>query len=305
MDLQVLLCMQRVLNRHHATIIAARNRFNSATLAANTRLICVVNTTGTPYFQRQPLRDVVAAARRISANQLHERIESAKWPHELKELGAAFDDMLQRLEESFARLSQFSSDLAHELRTPIANLVGEAEVAISKARTAEEYRNVVASSLEEYQRLARMIDSLLFLARADAPESHINPIDLDVQKELDGMRDFYGALADERGLLAELGVPALALFPVTDPQAKQILVGFVDAFGDWVTDLAKGDVGVPWVQPGDAGFVQTGRTVGSDRHDEAPDTVHPLGPVHQRDSRLAREALSPLRRDDRHAQFHA
>jgi two-component system, OmpR family, heavy metal sensor histidine kinase CusS len=155
----------------------------------------------------RPLRDVVAAARRISANQLHERIEATRWPHELKELGAAFDDMLQRLEESFRRLSQFSSDLAHELRTPIGNLVGEAEVAISKARTAEEYRAVVESSLEEYQRLSRMIDSLLFLARADAPESHIDPIDLDVQEELDSVRDFYGALAEEHGVALTCSAP--------------------------------------------------------------------------------------------------
>jgi two-component system heavy metal sensor histidine kinase CusS len=147
-----------------------------------------------------PMRDLAAAARRISASQLHERIESTRWPHELKELGAAFDDMLQRLEDSFRRLSQFSSDLAHELRTPIGNLIGEAEVAISKARTDEEYRTIVESSLEEYQRLSRMIDSLLFLARADAPQSHINKVELDVQKELDGIRDFYGALAEERGV---------------------------------------------------------------------------------------------------------
>jgi two-component system, OmpR family, heavy metal sensor histidine kinase CusS len=174
----------------------------------------------------QPLREVAAAARRITANQLHERIERARWPAELKELGAAFDDMLQRLEESFRRLSQFSSDLAHELRTPIGNLVGEAEVAISQARTADEYRAVVESSLEEYQRLARMIDSLLFLARADAPESHIDAMDLDVQKELDGLRDFYGALADERGIALECSAPVtIRADPILFRRALSNLIG--------------------------------------------------------------------------------
>ena len=79
--------------------------------------------------------------------------------------------MLARLEDSFTRLSQFSADLAHELRTPIAILRGEAEGALTKPRTAEQYREVIESSLEELQRLSAMIDNLLFLARAETSGS--------------------------------------------------------------------------------------------------------------------------------------
>ncbi|HUP95489.1 MAG TPA: heavy metal sensor histidine kinase [Burkholderiales bacterium] len=147
-----------------------------------------------------PLHNIAAAARRISASQLHERLQGSPWPRELEELGAAFDGMLQRLEDSFTRLSQFSSDLAHELRTPITNLMGEAEVALSRVRDAGEYRSVVESSLEEYERLSRMIDSLLFLAQADSPRAQIQKMELDVPRELDDIRDFYKALADERGV---------------------------------------------------------------------------------------------------------
>ena len=169
------------------------------TLAIGSLLIAIIANLSARRAMK-PLHDIAAAARRISASQLHERIESARWPKELKDLGAAFDDMLQRLEDSFIRLSQFSSDLAHELRTPINNLVGETEVALSRARSAEEYHDVLESSLEEYQRLSRMIDSLLFLARADAPAMHIEPVELDVQTELDGICEFYEALADGRGV---------------------------------------------------------------------------------------------------------
>jgi two-component system heavy metal sensor histidine kinase CusS len=163
-------------------------------------LLAAVVAYGVARRVMTPLRDVAAAAGRISASQLHERLEHANWPPEIKELGTAFDGMLQRLQDSFGRLSQFSSDLAHELRTPIQNLMGEAEVALSRARSAEDYRTVIESGQEEYQRLSRMIDSLLFLARADAPQTHIAPVALDIRKELQSIIEFYEALAEERGV---------------------------------------------------------------------------------------------------------
>ena len=86
---------------------------------------------------------------------------------ELVELAEAFNGMLSRLEDSFRRLSEFSSDLAHELRTPIASLMTQTQVALSRTRSAEEYREVLYSNSEEYERLARMIADMLFLAKAD------------------------------------------------------------------------------------------------------------------------------------------
>ena len=115
----------------------------------------------------RPLREVAEHARRITADQLHERVGSTRWPVELTTLALALDEMLERLEQSFRRLSQFSADLAHELRTPINNLMGEAEVALTRDRSGEEYRQVLESSLEECGQLSRTIDSLLFLARAE------------------------------------------------------------------------------------------------------------------------------------------
>lgn len=109
--------------------------------------------------------------------------------------------MLDRLQDSFTRLSQFSADLAHELRTPINNLRGEAGVALSKARTTEEYRRTLESSLEEYARLARLIDNMLFLARADGrAASHLTRSSFDARKEIEGVCEFYEALAEDRGV---------------------------------------------------------------------------------------------------------
>jgi two-component system heavy metal sensor histidine kinase CusS len=113
----------------------------------------------------RPLIRVAEVARRISASQLHERIVVANWPAELMDLAQAMNAMFDRLQDSFSRLTQLSGDLAHELRTPISNLRGEAEVALKRCRTVEEYQQVLGSSLEECERLSRMIDGLLFVAR--------------------------------------------------------------------------------------------------------------------------------------------
>jgi len=148
----------------------------------------------------RPLREITRTAQRITSSQLHERIDATRWPRELTALAAAFDEMLDRLEESFSRLRQFSADLAHELRTPVNVLMGEAEVALSRPRPAEELRQTLESSLEEYGRLARMIDSLLFLARADSGKAPIQRTMLDAYREMETVRDFYDAVAAEQGI---------------------------------------------------------------------------------------------------------
>jgi two-component system heavy metal sensor histidine kinase CusS len=151
----------------------------------------------------RPLEEITRTVQRITARQLHERIESRRWPSELMSLAEAFDQMLARLEDSFTRLSQFSADLAHELRTPLNNLMGEAEVALSHPRSEAEYREVLESSLEECGRLSRMVDSLLFLARADNDQVPLEFSRLEVRKELEAIREFYEAAAEEQDVAVQ------------------------------------------------------------------------------------------------------
>ncbi|SDQ40980.1 MULTISPECIES: heavy metal sensor histidine kinase [Nitrosospira] len=148
----------------------------------------------------KPLADITGAAERITASQLHERLNSAPWPRELALLTRALDSMLGRLEDSFNRLSQFSADLAHELRTPLNNLRGEAEVALSKPREAHEYREILASSLEEYDRMSRMLDSLLFLARADSEQAVIALSLINARTEIEKIIVFYEAVSTEKSI---------------------------------------------------------------------------------------------------------
>lgn len=148
----------------------------------------------------RPLSMITETAQRITASRLNERINSKLWPKELFSLAVAFDSMLDRLEASIKGLSHYSANLAHELRTPINNLMVEADIALSRPRTADEYQKVIGSSMEEYARLSRIIDSLLFLARTENEQTGLNLARVDVRKEIEGIAEFYSALAKEEGI---------------------------------------------------------------------------------------------------------
>ena len=145
----------------------------------------------------RPLHTMAETASEISASHLQKRLSVTDAPAELKELAGAFNAMLGRLNNSFDRLSDFSSDLAHELRTPINNLMGQTQVALSRQRNAVEYHTVLESNLEEYERLARMIRDMLFLAKADNAQEPLHAEQLDLKTELDKIAEFYQVAADE------------------------------------------------------------------------------------------------------------
>jgi two-component system heavy metal sensor histidine kinase CusS len=147
-----------------------------------------------------PVRRIAKTASEITSARLERKLELEDAPVELRELAAAFNGMLDRLRDSFSRLSQFSSDIAHELRTPINNLLGEAQVALSRARTADEYREALESNVEEYERMARMIENMLFLARADDPQIRIAAGHINAREALGKICEFFTVLAEEAGV---------------------------------------------------------------------------------------------------------
>ena len=149
----------------------------------------------------RPVEEIAATARRITSTHLGERIAAEGYPYELASLALTFNKMLDGLEESFARISQFSADIAHDLRTPVNNIRGEAEVALARARTIEEYRDALESSLEEAVRLSDLIGNLLFLARTESPLTHLRIEQVDVAKLIEGVREYYEASAAEAGVL--------------------------------------------------------------------------------------------------------
>jgi two-component system, OmpR family, heavy metal sensor histidine kinase CusS len=149
----------------------------------------------------RPLSEMARSLQRVEPTHLQERVPPSEWPRELQPVAIAFDEMMDRLEDSFTRLSQFSADLAHELRTPIANIRGEAEVALTRPRTSDEYREVIESVAGECERLSGIIESLLFLARAEGADRHIQPVLFSGRPAIEKIAAYYAAIAEEHDVM--------------------------------------------------------------------------------------------------------
>ena len=173
----------------------------------------------------RPVEEMATTARHISSTNLRERISAEGYPFELASLAATFNEMLDRLEESFERISKFSADIAHDLRTPVNNIRGETEVALARARTIDEYRDVLGSCLEEAVRLSELISDLLFLARAENPLIHLRREAISVDELLDGVREYYEASAAESGISLTTSVRDRPLIAEVDRTLVQRAVG--------------------------------------------------------------------------------
>ncbi len=173
----------------------------------------------------RPVEEMAITARRISSTNLRERILPEGYPFELASLAGTFNQMLDRLEESFERISRFSADIAHDLRTPVNNIRGEAEVALARARTADEYRDVIESCLEEAVRLSDLIGDLLFLARAESPLTHLRRERVDVGELLSAVREYYEASAADSGVSLTTMVAAEPVVAELDRTLLQRAVG--------------------------------------------------------------------------------
>jgi two-component system heavy metal sensor histidine kinase CusS len=202
------LLLQVALDRSYEEDLLARYRGQLWLVLGLSLVVCTLVGYRIARRGLRPVSEIAEAARRIRSTTLNERIQAAGLPAELSALAETFNEMLDRLEESFGRLDRFSADIAHELRTPVHNLRGEAEVALARSRSAEEYREVLGSCLEEAARLSRLIDSLLFLARAESANAQLVRERLDLGRELATVREFYEAAAAEGGIRLQVDAPA-------------------------------------------------------------------------------------------------
>ena len=148
----------------------------------------------------RPVRSLATRAAGIDVQHLHVRLNDFNDVSELRVLSSALNLMLARLEDGFAQLSRFSEDLAHEMRTPLSNLMGQTQHALRHDRTVDDYQNLLVSNQEEYERLARMIDSMLFLARTEQSHIAIQPEPLDLQVLGEQLADYFEGLAQDRDM---------------------------------------------------------------------------------------------------------
>jgi two-component system heavy metal sensor histidine kinase CusS len=148
----------------------------------------------------RPLKHISDAIQQVGVSRLHERLDPRQWPSELVQLVENFDKMLDRLEDSVKRISRFSSDIAHDLRTPIQTLRGESEIMLLSDRTIEEYQENLTSSLEEYDRLTHLIESLLFIERAENTDMELKQTTFDIKTKVDKIISFYEALIELKAI---------------------------------------------------------------------------------------------------------
>ena len=199
-ELQVLVAVD---TSHHVRFLALiRHQLGLAIVIATLLAACLGWLAA--HKGLAPLRRVTQAASGLSAERLGERLPEGDAPAEMLELLRAFNGMIDRLESAFRRLSDFSADIAHELRTPVSNLMTETQVALSRARSAEAYRETLHSNFEEFERLARMIGDMLFLAKAD---NGLLPRPVEavaLELEARALMEFYEALAEEKRVTLQL-----------------------------------------------------------------------------------------------------
>jgi two-component system heavy metal sensor histidine kinase CusS len=148
----------------------------------------------------RPLRRITHEAGRITVEGLNTRLEQNDTSPELRDLSISLNGMLARLQTGFELLSHYTENLAHDLRTPVNNLRGQTEVALSRLRSAEEYQALLASNLEEYERLTRMIENVLFLARANNAQIALRRSELELDEQLRQVAAYFEDLAEESGV---------------------------------------------------------------------------------------------------------
>lgn len=207
----------------------------------------------------RPIDEMTRTVRRITPSRLHARVAAAGWPSELAGLAAAFDEMLDRLEESFERLRRLSDDIAHELRTPVNNILGQTEVALTRAGEGAAAREVLGSNLEEIRRMAALIDSLLFLSRADNAVTALARTTFDVRPVLEATVELYGPLAEEKGvrLTCDGGARVSAdegLFRRAISNLASNALAFVETNGAVLLSAAQGADGSVAVRVRDSGI---------------------------------------------------
>jgi len=148
----------------------------------------------------RPLHRVAAQAALINPINLALRLPGHDAPLELQEMVAVFNAMLDRIATGYERLSQFSADLAHEIRTPVGALIGQTQVALNRTRDPAEYQQLLESNLEELNRLCLIVDNILFLAQADHAALQIERAPLPMREELQRIADYFEGPADEARL---------------------------------------------------------------------------------------------------------
>ncbi len=176
----------------------------------------------------RPVDAITLAAQRIAAGDLSQRLTVPPSSDEIGRLGATFNDMIARLEALFQQVRRFSADASHELRTPLTVMKGEAELALRRPRSAEDYRHVLESGLEEIDRMTRIVDELLFLARADLGEVPLEALPVRLDALIEDIQRQAAVLGQESGVQVVVGTIEPATVLGDELRLRELVLNLVD-----------------------------------------------------------------------------
>lgn len=207
-----------------------------------------------------PLRRFRRVAASIGTESLGRRLSGSGLPRELDELAQELNAMLERIDTGYRRLQEFSADLAHELRTPIATLLGRSQVALSQQRRPEELREVLEGNIEELERLSRLIADMLFIAQAEHGPAALRQEAVALEQEADRVAEYLSLVAEEKGISVEVNgkgtvhadrmlvqraLTNLLSNAVRHARPASVVTVRIGGRQDGCTALAVGNVGAP------------------------------------------------------------
>lgn len=176
----------------------------------------------------RPVGAITKAAERIAGGDLTQRLSVSMAQDEIGRLAATFNAMIGRLDASFQQVRQFTSDASHELRTPLTVLKGETELALRRPRSADDYRLVLESSLEEIDRMSRIVDELLFLSRADLGEIKMESRPVRLDQLFDDLKRQAEVLGHEQRVQIVTGLIEPATIAGDDMRLRELLLNLLD-----------------------------------------------------------------------------
>ena len=176
----------------------------------------------------RPVEAITLAAQRIAAGDLTQRLTVPPSSDEVGRLAVTFNEMIARLEASFRQVRQFTTDASHELRTPLTVMKGETELALRRPRSAEDYQRVLESSLEEIDRMTRIVDELLFLSRADLGEVKLESIPVRLDTLVEDIHRQATLLGQEQDVQVTLGTVTPATVRGDELRLRELLLNLVD-----------------------------------------------------------------------------
>lgn len=203
-------------------------------IALISALVCFLTSVAMAFlsfiFSRatlSPVRKMSAYINSIEAKNLNKRLNPQEWPQELRPVVNSFDSMLIRLEDNFLRLNQFSSDLAHELRTPLHQLKIAVEVTLSKERSSAEYVESLLSTLENTEKISRLVENILFIARAEKGKTALRLSRVNIYKTAEKIKDFFQVVLEERKINLDIK-RALGSITADEQMLTRIFVNIVN-----------------------------------------------------------------------------